>query len=126
VGNRVNQDGSAARVPSFFRYFFTSLSHPLALTLSHPLTFTPSRTLSPSPHSHPPSLTFTPSHLHLTLALTPSLSLLPPSLPLLLSPSFIHLSHLVHVSLTCEPLYRFRLLRNRACGLTCVSLCTMV
>lgn len=76
MGNWVNQDGSAARVPSFFRYFITSPSHspltlspshPLALTLSHSLTlshpltpsltFTPSHTLSPSPHSRTHTLT---------------------------------------------------------------------
>lgn len=59
MGNRVNQDGSAARVPSSSRYFITSPSHltltlspshPLTLTLSHPFTFT---SLS---HSRPHSL----------------------------------------------------------------------
>lgn len=105
MGNRVNQDGSAARVPSSSRYFFTSLtpSHSLILTslTSHsPLTLALSHlhTLS---HSHPHSL----------FSLLPFLS-------------FYRL--LLFTSLTCEPLYRFRLLRNRACGLTCVSLCTMV
>jgi len=71
---------------------------------------------------HPPSciffllFSFSPFLLSPPFLLLPSLlSLLPPSLPLLLSPSSIH-------PLTCEPLYRFRLLRNRACGLTRVPL----
>lgn len=69
MGNRVNQDGSAARVPSSSRYFITSPS-PLTLTPhSHSLTFTPFHlhTLSPSlspPHLHPLSHSLTPSPSH--------------------------------------------------------------
>lgn len=60
MGNRVNQDGSAARVPSSSRYFITSPSHPLALTLSLPHPLTPSR-----PHpSLTPSLSLSLSHSH--------------------------------------------------------------
>lgn len=74
MGNRVNQDGSAARVPSSSRYFITSLSpsHPLTLSHSHPLTLALSHlhTLS-----HP--LTFTSlshSHPHSLFSLLPFLS----------------------------------------------------
>ncbi|GAA4525682.1 hypothetical protein GCM10023174_10680 [Chelativorans composti] len=78
MGNRVNQDGSAARVPSSSRYFITS--HSLT-PHSHSLTFTPSLTftsLTPLTLSHSPltlALTFTSHSRTLTLTLTPSLTL---------------------------------------------------